>query len=617
MKPLTELFASHALRTLAALLVVGALFPFATVLAAPQAPSALDAPKPKSGDDFLPVDEAFRLGSLSTAPDRVRLVWQIADGYYLYRSRIKIKTDSTAVQIGTIDMPPGQEKNDEFFGKQQIYHHELIATVSLIRAGNSPLTLPLSVSYQGCAEAGLCFPPVTKTLTLDLSSGAASVSAGGPTPGDFVSEQDWYAQLAASGNVFVMLGGFFLAGLVLAFTPCVLPMVPILAGIISGQKDLSTAKAFLLSLSYVLGMAFTYTVAGAACAAAGAQVQAVFQQAWILMLFAALFVAMALSMFGVFTVQMPAGIQSRIAGLSQQQSAGTFGGVAVMGMLSALIVTTCVGPALVGALAVISQTGDIVRGASALFFMGLGMGTPLLLVGASQGRLLPRAGAWMETVKHLGGVMLLGVAAWMLDRILKGPAALLVWAVPAGAAAWVLLSVHGRSAGTWIARLFGGAAGLYTAAVLAGGALGAADPLDPLPMLTGAQRQEVAFQTIKSEADLEREVSRAKTQGKEVLLDFYADWCTSCKEMQKYTFTDPAVHAALKNVVLLRADVTRSDADDQALLKHFKIFGPPAILFYDRNGEERVNYRVVGYMKSADFIQLLQRLHQPSVAAGA
>jgi len=585
--------------------------------------TVLGAARAHSGaDDFLPVDEAFRLDAIAEGPDRVRLNWQIADGYYLYRARVKATTPSDRAQLGALEMPAGQTKTDEYFGRQEVYHHELVARVPVARSAGRGLELPLQVSYQGCADAGLCYPPVTKTVRVSLPPGqvpsgsagaageASSVSSG------FVSEQDWYASLARSGNIFIMLGGFFLAGLVLAFTPCVLPMVPILSGIIAGHgKNVTTGRAFALSLTYVLGMAFTYTIAGAACAAAGKQVQAVFQQAWILVLFAALFVALALSMFGLFALQMPVAIQTRIASISNRQSAGSFGGVAVMGVLSALIVTTCVGPALVGALAVISQTGQIARGAAALFAMSLGMGTPLLIVGASQGRLLPKAGPWMDTVKKLFGVMMLGVAAWMLARVVPGRAALVLWAVPALAGAWVLLMVTFKRPGAALpARAAGIAFALYGIALIAGSALGGTDPLAPIPM-AGGSHHELPFRSIKSVADLEREVAQARSQGRTVLVDFYADWCTSCKEMEKYTFTDSGVQAALTGTVLLRADVTDNDADDQALLQRFGIFGPPTIAFFGPDGQERASYRVVGYMKAGAFAVRARTALQSAVAS--
>jgi thiol:disulfide interchange protein DsbD len=614
--------------------------------------AVLGASKAKSGsgDDFLPPDEAFRFAAIPDGPDHVRLIWQIADGYYLYRTRVKAATTSDQAQLGALEMPTGETKSDEYFGKQEIYHHELVAGVPVARASAAELALPLQVTYQGCATAGLCYPPITKEITVSMpsgngggaagsaagagagnfssASGASAASSGGSVSGltsaaggaatgvsgsagssdassatgAYVSEQDRFATLIKSGNTFLMLGGFFLAGLVLAFTPCVLPMVPILSGIIAGQgKNVTTGRAFALSLTYVLGMAFTYTIAGALCAAAGKQVQTVFQQPWILALFAALFVALALSMFGLFTIQMPAAIQTRVANVSNQQSAGTFGGVALMGILSALIVTTCVGPALVGALIVIGQTGQIARGAAALFAMSIGMGTPLLIVGASAGKLLPKAGAWMDTVKKLFGVMMLAVAAWMLARIIPERLALVLWAIPALVCAWLLITeVRKRSAATWVVRFVGAAAGVYGLALITGSALGSTDPLAPFGSRM-AHQHELPFRTIKSVADLQREITQAKSEGKTVLVDFSAKWCVSCKEMEKYTFTDTAVKTALDRTVLLRADVTDNDAEDQALLKHMGIIGPPTIAFYGVNGEERANYRVVGFMKADAF----------------
>jgi thiol:disulfide interchange protein DsbD len=559
------------------------------------------------GDQFLQPDEAFRLDARPDGTDRVRLTWGIADGYYLYRARIKVVTPSSAAQLGAAQMPAGQIKNDEYFGKQEVYHHELSALVPVARAGADPFDLPLQVTYQGCAEAGLCYPPITKSVTVHLSArtaGAVGTSGGSAAAGNAggPAEQDWFAGLIRGGNPLVMLGWFYLAGLLLAFTPCVLPMVPILAGIIAGDgSHITTGRAFALSLTYVLGMALTYTLAGVAGAAAGSQIQTLFQQWWVLTLFAALFVVLALSMFGAFTLQMPTAIQSRIAQLSNRQSAGTFGGVAIMGALSALIVTTCVGPALVGALLVISQTGQIARGGGALFAMSIGMGTPLLIVGASAGRLLPKAGPWMDTVKKLFGVVMLGVAVWMLARVLPERVALLLWAVPALVLGWLLWhEARGRVASVWALRGAGVVAGLYAMVLATGAALGGTDPLAPLPAFASHARA-LPFQPVRSVAELTRLVAAARSRGQGVLVDFSADWCTSCKEMERYTFTDPRVQAALSTAVLLRADVTANNADDKALLQHFNIIGPPTIAFYNKDGEERPQYRVVGYMKAEAF----------------
>ena len=539
-------------------------------------------------------------------------------------------------QLGALVLPTGQSKTDEYFGTQQVYHNELVGTLPVARPpGDAALDLPVEVTYQGCAEAGLCYPPITKTVNVTLpptqgaaggaassslsgSSGAtaASSSASSSTATAFVSEQDRYASVIRDGSLTWVVGFFFAAGLVLAFTPCVLPMVPIVSGIIVGHgQKVTTARAFALSLTYVLGMAATYTAAGVAVAAGGQHVQAVFQQPWIIGLFAVLFVVLALAMFGAFTLQMPAAVQTRLASLSNRQAAGTFGGVALMGMLSALIVTTCVAPALVGALIFIGQSGKILRGGIALFAMGLGMGAPLLVVGASAGKLLPKAGPWMDMVKKLVGAMMLAVAVWMLARIVSDRFALILWAIPVLAAAYVLWTGARSLRGSFLpARVLGIAAGAYGCALLAGAALGGSDPLAPLPQLA-ATGQELPFRTIKSVADLEREVAQARTAGRPVMLDFYADWCVSCKEMAKYTFTDPKVRATLDRAVLLRADVTRNDSDDQALLRHFGIYGPPTIAFYGADGAERRNFRVVGYMKPPEFASLVQLALSSSITA--
>jgi thioredoxin:protein disulfide reductase len=606
---------------------------------------------------FLPPDQAFRLFAEPLSADEIRLSWEIAPTYYLYRNRLKVATTSSAARLGALDLPQGELKTDEYFGTQQVYHNDLVAILHVVRGSNSaPLTVPIQVTYQGCAPT-LCYPPITKLLPISLpqlggyggsADGAPSKGAGalaraaaptagvGPTTGGassavaadatgttaepYVSDQDRYASVVRNGSLAGIVAFFYLAGLVLAFTPCVLPMVPIVSGIIAGgadQADRGWVRGFTLSFVYVIGMALTYTAAGIAVAAGGQHVQAAFQQPWIIALFAALFVALALSMFGVFTLQMPTAVQTRLAGLSGRQSAGTFGGVFVMGALSALIVTTCVAPALVGALVVIGQSGDTFRGGLALFAMGIGMGTPLLAVGASAGKLLPKAGAWMDIVKRLFGALMLVVAAWMLARIVPARFALLLWAVPAAAAAVVLWNGAASLRGGRLAtRLVASLAGAYTLALIAGVVHGGTDPLAPWSALGGAQ-QEPAFRAIKSVTDLDREVAAARDVGRPVMLDFYADWCVSCKEMEKYTFTDPTVQAALGRAILLRADVTQNDADDQALLGHFGIYGPPTIAFYGPDGSERRNYRVVGYMKSRDFASVVRLAFAPAAATAA
>jgi thiol:disulfide interchange protein DsbD len=555
---------------------------------------------------FLPVDAAFPLTAVADGPDRIRVRFDTQPGYYLYRHRLGFATDAPGVTLGTPSMRRGEQKTDEFFGTQEVFHDELLIALPLARDGSRPLDLTLEVRFQGCADAGLCYPPEKRRLAVSLPAGTGSAAAGAE-PGGFVSEQDRLAALIRDGRLPWVLATFFGLGLLLAFTPCVLPMVPILSGIIAGGgPGLTQRRAFLLSLTYVLGMAAMNTLAGIAAAAAGQQVQAAFQQPWIIVAFSALFVALALSMFGAFTLQVPAALQTRLSEASSRQRAGTFAGVAVMGALSALIVSACVAPPLFAALAVISQTGDVVRGGSALFAMSLGMGVPLLAIGTSAGRLLPRAGGWMETVKKLFGVLMLGVAVWMLARIVPERWTLLLWAVPAAAGAAVLWIAAGgaRGAARWGMRGAGSLLAVWGLALLAGAALGGRDPLAPIPQLAGEHR-ELEFSRIKSLPDLEREVAAAAQAGRPVMLDFYADWCVSCKEMEKYTFTDAGVQAALAGAVLLQADVTANDAEDQALLKHFGIFGPPTIAFYGADGAERPAFRVVGFMKAPEFAQVV------------
>lgn len=570
----------------------------------------------KSDADFLSADEAFIFSATSPARDRIQLRWDVADDYYLYRDKVTVRTPAQDVQLGKASIPGGERKHDEYFGEQVVFHGQMLAQIPVV-AASGVTEVPLEISYQGCADEGLCYPPIRKTVTVLLASTATVADvAADATP--FRSEQDRFADLVRDGSLLAMIGLFFVSGLGLALTPCVWPMVPILSGIIVGAgsgRPVSRGRAFSLSLAYVLGMALTYAVAGAAFALAGQQAQAFFQETWMIVLFAALFVWLALGMFGVFTLQAPAWLQERISRLSSQQQQGTLLGTAIVGALSSLIVTACVAPPLVGSLAVISQTGDVVRGGLALFALGLGMGAPLLLVGASAGEFLPKAGAWMDAVKQFFGILMLGVAVWMLSRILPGPVTLGLWAALAFVTGYWLTMLGGRDmkrGATVVRRGLGVLAMLYGVALLVGALAGGSDPLQPLAGVVGPSAQDggtaagpahagVAFKRIKSVADLEREIRVANAAGKSVLLDFYADWCVSCKEMEKYTFPDAAVQSALAHTVLLQADVTANDATDQALMQRFGILGPPSILFFGKDGRERTEYRVVGFKEAPEF----------------
>lgn len=592
--------------------------PAATASASSSARSLLSSSRRSNQDDFLPPDEAFRFAASMLRPDAVALTWIIAEDYYLYRDRIEVSTATENVQLGKLALPEGKQKHDEYFGDVEVYYEVLEGTLPIARAASSSTgTLDLTVTYQGCAEAGLCYNPITKTVSLELPpTDVASTLAAedlAPPTGARVAEQDRLAALIRDGNLALVLATFFGIGVLLSFTPCVLPMIPILSGIIVGQGEKVTPlRGFSLAFTYVQGMALTYAAAGAAFVLAFKQApQAFFQQAWIVLLFAGLFVALALAMFGAFTLQMPSAIQTRLTDVSNRQKSGTYVGTFVMGALSALIVTACVAPAIIAALSVISQTGQIARGAGALYATGLGMGVPLLAVGASAGSLLPKVGPWMDTIKSLFGVLFLAVAIYLLTPLLPAAVMMLLWATLAVVAGFWIFSLKGGDGEPAPApvRAFGLLAVFYGVLLLIGVSSGSTDPLQPLDRLsagvmgTGTVRAEegLSFRTIKTVDDLEREVAAASAAGKPVMLDFYADWCVSCKEMERFTFPDPGVQAALASAVLLKADVTKNDADDQALLLRFEIFGPPTIAFFGSDGVERKNFRLVGFTPAEDF----------------
>ncbi len=568
-------------------------------------------------DQFLPVDQAFVFSATADGGGQVQLDWQIAPGYYLYRHRVSVKTATVGFTLGEIAMPPGKKKTDEFFGDVEVYYDALMATVPVTRPADAS-SFEIAVSYQGCADAGLCYPPVTKTVAIDLPPSGSPSRADAPP---MVSEQDRLSSLIADGSLLVVMASFFGFGLLLAFTPCVLPMIPILSGIIAGQGEAATPRrSFMLSVVYVLGMALTYTIAGAAFAAAGQQAQAFFQQPWIIIVFAALFVVLALAMFGLFDLKIPAALETRLAGASGRQKSGSFVGTAIMGALSALVVTACVAPPMVAALAVIGQTGDVLRGALALFAMAIGMGSPLLLVGVAGGRFLPHAGAWMTTVKTLFGVLFLAVAVWMLERVLPGSLTLALWALLVIVSGYYFGGFGRASPGgdpsRLVARGTGLAAIVWGVIMMVGAAAGGHDPLQPLggaalPGFAGEAAAKSAeplpFKRVASTEDLDRELAAAKAAGKPALLDFYADWCVSCKEMEKYTFSVPDVQKDLSGFVLLKADVTANSEADQALFRRFGVYGPPTTAFFGAHGRECRAFRLVGFVDADDFRSHLAR----------
>ena len=580
--------------------------------------------------EFPPPEEVFFPDLFPVDGNTVEVGIRIKPGFYIYKDKITATSMTPTAQAGQIELPKGKPKFDEFFGESEVYYGEVIGRLAIARATPDAMNLDLEIGYQGCADGGLCYLPQTAVLSVELPAAntVSDLSQLAP-PDQPVSEQARLARVITESSIWVAAGVFFLAGLGLAFTPCVLPMVPILSGIIAGEgDDVSPTRGFTLALSYVMGMAIVYTAAGVAAAAAGMQLQATFNQPWILISFSLLFVLLALGMFGAYDLQMPSSIQSKLAGVSGRQKSGTMIGAFIMGALSALVVTACVAPALIAALTVMAQSGDMVRGGAALFAMSMGMGAPLLLVGAAQGKLLPKAGPWMVAIKGAFGFMMLGLAIWMLSRILPGVVTLALWAVltfMAGVFMGGLTSLGPEaSPAQKMGKGFGFLAMIWGVTMLFGSLTGGSNPLRPLASLSFgngsgvsvAAHDELPFQRIKTVADLDREIAAANAAGKSAMLDFYADWCVSCKEMEAFTFTDGAVQAALSDTVWLQADVTANDAEDKALLDRFGVFGPPTIIFFGTDGQQRHGYEVVGYMKAEVFAEHVNKaLAEGSVTA--
>lgn len=594
----------------------------------------------------LPPAQAFGFEAIVGNAGTLLLRFTPAPGYYLYRDRSAFRIEGAdGIAAGTPQWPPGTRHHDEHFGDVVVYFDQVDVPLPLRRTRAQPADVRLVATFQGCQTNGICYPPMTRRVALSLprmptpqaapvvapptavaaiaTAAAPAAAAGAPgapqaaaspavvpsapasaRAAEPVAEDTRLAAALAGQARWLTLLGFFGAGLLLAFTPCVLPMIPILSGLIAGRGTrLGTGRALLLSLVYVLASALVFTAAGVAAGLVGANLQAAFQQPWILVLFAAVFVALALSSFGLYELQLPASLRARLGAASDRQQGGSLWGVAAMGALSALIVGPCVAPPLAAAVLYISQSQDPVFGGAALFLLAMGMGVPLLFFGVAAGRGLPTSGPWMVAVQRVFGLVFLGLAVWMLSRLLPAPVTLALWGVLAlGAAAWALTAPAPAPRARWLARFAGLVLAVVGAAELLGALGGGRDPLRPLAGGPGAEQARApAFRTIKSSADLDREIAAARAAGKPLLFDFYADWCVSCKEMERYTFADPAVQAALADFVLLQADVTANDATDQALMRRFGIIGPPGTLFFI-DGAERRGLRLVGYEAAGPFL---------------
>ncbi|OCX68488.1 thiol:disulfide interchange protein [Acidithiobacillus thiooxidans] len=572
-------------------------------------------------DHFLSPDQAFSFSAKLSSPDHLQLRWDVAPGYHLYRDRIQVSVLPTSILLGKYTLPKGVMLNDPAFGKMRVLEGENSVIIPFSVKGTPPDTLTVKATYQGCANAGVCYPEQSKTVQLSL---LAPASAPIPTA-SLPSPHSRSSQVKSSSNAGVLagalqdsfwltLGLFFVAGLGLAFTPCIFPMIPILSALIVGQeakRGAQKSRAFTLSLAYVLGMALTYTIAGVLAAITGAYLQAVFQNPWILGAFASIFVLLALSMFGFYELQMPSSLQTRLSGLGK---GGHLFSSFVMGALSALIVGSCVAAPLAGALLFISQTGNVFLGGLSLFVLSLGMGLPLLIIGTSAGRLLPRAGAWMDAVKAIFGVLMLGVAIWLMARVLPGAVSLALWAALAVISSIYLgaLDALGAEATGW--RRFRKGVGILVLAyglVMGVGALsGASDPLQPFSRVLeagkGADRSQQAalhFSIVKSPQALDAALKQA--DGKPVLVDYWASWCVECARMDKVTFATPEVENALRNRVLIRVDVTRDDANSRALLKRYNLVGPPAFMAIGANGQ--VQAQQEGYLGPRAFMRWLPK----------
>lgn len=581
--------------------------------------------------EFLEPEKAFVFSAAMATPDTVELRFRVAPGYYMYRERFGISISPLgAVTLGEPVYPKGEVKYDPTFEKDmEVYHQDVVIRVP-VTPGGQPFTLTLT--GQGCADAGLCYPPMDSSVKLTPVAGGYALAGGGGASAAPAASGGGLSALVNAGDTGLAdaLGGlgwiktagvFLVLGLLLAFTPCVLPMIPILSSIVLGgasQERPTRGRGLALAATYVLGMSVVYTALGVAAGLSGAGLAAWLQTPWILTLFAILLAVLALAMFDAFTFQMPSGIQARLAERSSRIPGGRYTGALLMGALSALIVGPCVAAPLAGALLYISQTGDVVLGGSALFAMAWGMGVPLLIVGASSGALLPKAGPWMDGVKRLFGMLLLATAWWMLIPVVPTWVQMTGWAFLAIVGAVMLRAFDALPAGAGSARMFGKGVGLLlalaAAAWLVGAASGGRDVLQPLshfasagPAVAGtaAHAGEVQFKRVRNNAELDALLA-ASTQP--VMLDFYADWCVSCREMERFTFTDPGVAQRMAGMLLVQADVTANNADDRALLKRFRLFGPPGIMFFAPGGKELPDARVVGFQDAKRFAESLDRV---------
>jgi len=569
------------------------------------------------------VEDAFKFDATIKNATTLMAQWQVMEGNYLYRDKIRFEIlDNEQVKLAEVTLPAGENKNDEIFGLVEVYHHDVMMPLTIQRPASAQ-KLTLKAYFQGCSETfGICYPPSEQQVSLNLpvaSETAANTQniESNVTTQTPLAEQDRIAQKLTEDNLLQIFIGFLGLGLLLAFTPCVFPMIPILSSIIVGEgENITTRRAFILSLVYVLAMSVTYTVAGVLTGLLGENLQAMFQNPWIIVSFSALFVLLSLSMFGLYELQLPHAVQHRLHRISHKQQRGSLVGVAIMGLLSGLIVGPCLAPPLAGALIFLGQHADPFLGGMALFALSMGMGIPLLIIGTSAGKLLPKAGDWMNVIKAIFGVLLLGLAIWMLERILPGWLILILWgslllvsAVYMGALNNLAIDARGQD------KLFKGLGlilMLYGALLIVGGASGSHNiwqPLQSIKLATHSSKAPATGLEFTQIDNLQQLETQLANSSQPVMLDFYADWCTDCKTMEQTTFRDPEVVAAMESYTLLQLDMTDNTQAHQDLLKALQVFGPPTMLFYNNNGEELRQQRLVGHIKPQQMLAHLSQLN--------
>lgn len=564
------------------------------------------------------VEQAFAL-ELQANKNELSAHWSIAPNTYLYQSKIEFQTPNNTI-LEPIIFPTGESHSDPDFGEQIIYKNQLDLNVKLKTISKKTTQMPLSVRYQGCSSAGFCYPPKTKNFVMhiengalisihkadaNLASGASFMISNSAAPASVAPAPVAVPALFNTQNVFTLFFGCFVLGVVLCFTPCVLPMVPMLSTLIVGKKNLKTFRAFSLSSIYVLSMSFTYAIAGVIAAMLGQRIQTLFQSPWVLSAFATLFVILGLELAGHLSISLPDFIKSRLYQLQTKSTSGTFLGAIALGVLATLVASPCVSAPLMGVLGYITQTGNLLVGGLSLFAIGLGMGTPLIIAGTLGGKYLPKAGRWMELINYSFAVLLFAFAIWIVERFLPAFIILPLWALLCLYVAYKMGSFHTKISG--IMPRVGVLFIVYSGFLIFGTLQGATDPFKPL-MLANKASEHLAFNTLSSVSALDQTLETAKKNQQPTIVEFYADWCVSCKKMEKNTLHHPGVQAQLKNWHLVQANVTQNSENEQALLKKFELIGPPSILFFDKNGNEHVHLRLTGEVDAEKFIEHLKKV---------